>query len=172
MAKKKAPNALWYNFFRKQDDWVEETAKMCQENLLFKGFTPSVIRWFAAKMHPRHYDAGEIIFHSGDEGAGAILLRSGSIAIRSKGIELATIKPGDMFGEVALVDGQARTADAVAIEPCELVFLLRTDLNEWVSSHPKHACTLLKNLGTMLAGRLLESNKTMSGQCADEEHGA
>jgi len=167
MTKKKTPNALWHNFFRKPDDWVEETAKMCEENLLFRGITPSVIRWLAAKMHPRQYDAGEIIFHSGDEGAGAILLRSGSIAIRSKGIELATIRPGDMFGEVALVEGQARTADAVAVEPCELVFLLRTDLDEWVQSHPKYACTLLKNLGTMLAGRLLESNKTLSSMDAE-----
>jgi len=162
MVSKSPGNALWHNFFKSQDDWVEDTAKLCEENLLFKGFSPSMIRWFAAKMHPREYDAGENIFHAGDEGAGAILLRSGSIAIHSKGVQLATISRGDMFGEVALVDGQARTADAVAVEACELVFLLRTDLNEWANSHPKHACKLLKNLGAMLARRLLESNKNIS----------
>jgi len=161
-------NALWHNFFKPKDDWVEDTANKCAENLLFKGFSPNVIRWFAAKMHPREYDAGETIFHAGDEGAGAILLRSGTIAIRSKGVELATIKPGDMFGEVALVDGQARTADAVAIEACELVFLLRTDLDDWANSQPKHACKLLKNLGAMLAGRLLESNKNISKHSTED----
>jgi len=162
MVKKPVPNALWYNFFGPKEDWVEETVKICVENRLFKGFTPSVIRWLAARMHPRHYDAGEKIFSFGDEGAGAILLRSGTIAIRNKGVELATMRAGDMFGEVALVEGQARTADAIAIKPCELVFLLRTDLDEWVNSHPKHACRLLKNLSSILAERLLESNRTVS----------
>jgi len=162
MAEKAQTNALWHNFFKPKDSWIEDTAKKCEENLLFKGFSPTVIRWFAAKMHPRTYDAGEMIFHAGDEGAGAILLRSGSIAIRNNGHDLATIQAGDMFGEVALVDGQARTADAVAMESCELVFLLRADLNDWINSHPKHACILLKNLGAMLAGRLLESNKNLA----------
>lgn len=168
MTTKSPMNALWHNFFKPQDDWIEDTAKLCEKNLLFKGFSPAVIRWFAAKMHPREYKAGENVFHAGDEGAGAILLRSGSISISNNGVQLATIQAGDMFGEVALVDGQARTADAVAVEPCELVFLLRTDLNEWANSHPKHACILLKNLGAMLAGRLLESNKNISNIVVQE----
>jgi len=169
MATKATRDALWHNFFRPKDDWVEETAKICEQNLLFKGISPSVIRWLAAKMHPRSYEVGENIFHAGDEGAGAIFLRSGSIAIRSQGIDLATIQPGDMFGEVALVDGQTRTADAVATEACELVFLLRIDLDEWVNSHPKHACALLRNLGMMLAGRLLEANKRISESSSQEQ---
>ncbi|MDQ6998752.1 MAG: cyclic nucleotide-binding domain-containing protein, partial [Mariprofundus sp.] len=94
MTGKLNPSALWHNYFKPQDDWVEDTAKKCEENLLFKGFSPTVVRWFAAKMHPRKYDAGETIFHAGDEGAGAILLRSGKIAIRSKGMDLAIIKSG------------------------------------------------------------------------------
>ncbi len=162
MARKTSQHALWHNFFRPKDDWVEETAKICEKNLLFKDITPSVIRWFTAKMHPRSYDAGENIFHAGDEGAGAVLLRSGCVAIRKDGVDLAMLKSGDLFGEVALVEGQTRTADAVAIEACELVFLLRTDLDEWINRHPKYACVLLQNLGTMLAGRLLEANKTIS----------
>ncbi|MDQ6954181.1 MAG: cyclic nucleotide-binding domain-containing protein [Mariprofundaceae bacterium] len=162
MTEKKPVSALWHNYFKQQGGWIEDAAKKCEENLLFKGLSPTVIRWFASKMHPREYRAGENIFHAGDEGAGAILLRTGSIAIRSKGVDLAVIKPGDMFGEVALVDGQARTADAVAIEPCKLVFLLRTDLDDWINSQPKHAGKLLKNLGAMLARRLLECNKSMA----------
>jgi len=159
-----SPNPLWHNFFRSQDDWVSQTATLCEQNKLFHGIPPTVIRWFARRMHPRHYDTDEVIFHVGDEGAGAILLRSGSIAIRSNGVQLATITSGDLFGEVALVDGMARTADAVATEPCEVVFLLHTDLQEWISSRPKHACTLLKNLAAMLAERLLEANRTITEQ--------
>jgi len=162
MAEKPPTHALWHNFFRPKLDWVEDTAQLCEENVLFKGLSPSVIRWFAARMHPRSYNAGEIIFHSGDEGSGAVLLRSGNIDIHNKGARLALIEPGDMFGEVALVGGQSRTAEATAITACEVVFLLRADLDSWMKSHPKHASVFLKNLSRMLATRLHESNKTIS----------
>ncbi|MDQ6950852.1 MAG: cyclic nucleotide-binding domain-containing protein [Mariprofundales bacterium] len=164
MATSPPSHPLWHNFFRQQDDWISETATMCQNNTLFDGLSPAVIRWFASRMHPRHYDAGEIIFHAGDEGAGAILLRSGTIEIRNNGIQLAVMTAGDLFGEVALVSGKERTADAIATEPCELVFLLCADLDGWIESRPKHACTLLQNLGSMLADRLLESNRAVTKQ--------
>jgi len=162
MAEQLPHKALWYNYFKPKDSWVEDTAKKCEENLLFKGFSPNVIRRFAARMHPREYESGEVIYRAGDEGAGAILLRSGKIAIRNNGLDIAIMQPGDLFGEVALVEGQERTADAVAIEPCKLVFLLRADLNSWINSYPKHACILLQNLSAMLAGRLMESNRNLA----------
>jgi len=162
MAEKPPTHALWHNFFRPKLDWVEHTAQLCEKNLLFKGLSPSVIRWFATRMHPRSYNAGEVIFHSGDEGSGAILLRSGTIEIHNKGARLALIEAGDMFGEVGLVGGQTRTAEAIAIDACEVVFLLRADLDLWMRSHPKHASVFLKNLSQMLATRLHQANKTIT----------
>jgi len=137
---------------------------MCQENRLFHDIPISVIRWFVSRMHPRHYEEGEVVFHAGDEGAGAVLLRSGTIEIRNKGTLLATLTSGDIFGEVALIDGKVRTADAVVVASSELVFLLQTDLEEWINHRPKHACIFLKNLGNMLAERLMKANRLVTEQ--------
>jgi len=57
-----------------------------------------------------------------------------------------------------------RTADIVAIEDCELVFFLRSDLQEWLAIMPKEAARLLQNLSKMLAQRLMEKNKLISRQ--------
>ncbi len=168
MTEKPSTHALWHNFFRPKVDWAEDTARLCEKNMLFKGLSPAVIRWFAARMHPRSYAAGEIIFHCGDEGSGAILVRSGSIKIHNEGVQLALIEAGDMFGEVALVGGQSRTAEAVAMASCDVVFLLRADLDDWMKSHPKHAAVFLKNLSRMLATRLNESNKAISASLDED----
>jgi len=72
------------------------------------------------------------------------------------------IQPGDIFGEVALVDGRERTADAVVTQEGEVAFFLRCDLDEWIDSQPRHACLFLRNLGRLLAHRLLEANRALS----------
>jgi len=162
MAEERSTHPLWHNFFRPKVDWVEDAARLCEQNVLFKDLSAAVIRWLAARMHPRSYAAGETIFHCGDEGSGAILVRSGNIKIHNDGVQLALIEAGDMFGEIALVGGQSRTAEAVAVEACEVVFLLRADLDGWMKSHPKYAAVFLRNLGQMLATRLHESNKAIS----------
>ncbi|MDQ6965225.1 MAG: cyclic nucleotide-binding domain-containing protein [Mariprofundales bacterium] len=155
-------NPLWFNFFRPHNDWIEETAQLCQQHQIFKNIPHATIRWFVSTMHPREYRSGEHIFFAGDEGAGAVLLLSGEVEITHNGTHLATIVPGDIFGEVALVNGKERTADATATQPSAAVFFLRTDLDEWIESQPQHACILLKNLGNMLSQRLLEANRALS----------
>jgi len=153
---------LWFNFFRPKGDWIEETARLCQQHQMFKNIPPAIIHWFVSTMHPREYQEKEHIFFAGDEGAGAVLLLSGEVSIRHNGISLTTIEPGDIFGEVALVNGKERTADAIATQPSSVVFFLRADLDEWMNSRPEHACTLLRNLGSMLAQRLLKANQALS----------
>ncbi len=154
---------LWFNFFRPKDDWIEETAQLCQQHQLFNNIPPHVIHWLVGTMHPREFQADEHLFWAGDEGAGAVLMLSGRVTISHNGTKLAEMQRGDIFGEVALVDGKERTADAVAIEPSSVVFFLRADLDEWSKSQPEHACTLLRNLGGMLAQRLLQANQALSG---------
>ncbi|RMH51273.1 MAG: cyclic nucleotide-binding domain-containing protein, partial [Zetaproteobacteria bacterium] len=163
MSEGSARNPLWFNFFRPDPGWVDEAGSLCRRHPLFDGIPDSVVHWFVSTMHPRHYKAEEYIFHAGDEGAGALLLLSGRVEIRHQGVVLAVMERGDIFGEAALVDGSVRTADAVTLCPSRLLFLLHADLDEWINGRPKHACTLLRNLGGMLARRLLQANRLLSG---------
>ncbi len=80
------------------------------------------------------YDVGEIIFKEGDDGDGAFLIEEGliEISVMINGVEqqINKIGKGELFGEVALIDHQPRTATAKAIEKTVLVAIQRTLVNE------------------------------------------
>jgi len=122
------------------------------------------IRWLVSRMHPRSYKKGERIFEMGNPGVGAVLLLSGEISIMADRVELAHLERGDLFGEVALVTDQPRTAEAVALTDCEVLFFLSENLKEWMESRPKQASRLLINLSEMLAQRLLEANRQLAAR--------
>jgi len=154
-----ANDAFWLRLFRPKIDWVEDTCTLCEKNPLFEKVPKKSIRWLVSRMHVRTYKANEAIFAMGNAGAGAVILLSGEVAVRVNGVELDRMQRGDLFGEVALAADLPRTAEVIAVEDCELVFFLRSDLKEWLEIMPKEAGRLLQNLAKMLAQRLMDKNK-------------
>jgi len=75
---------------------------------------------------------------------------------------LAELVVGDFFGEVALVLDEPRTADAVASEDCELVFLIKQDVNEWVNQTPGYGAVFMRNIAHLIATRLKRANQLLS----------
>src|SRR5262249_37170013 len=65
--------------------------------------------------------AGEVIFREGDPGSVLYVIRAGRVALQAGGKTVESLGPNGMFGEMALVDGSARSATAVAESDCELV---------------------------------------------------
>jgi CRP/FNR family cyclic AMP-dependent transcriptional regulator len=65
--------------------------------------------------------SGEVIFREGDPGTVLYVIRSGRVALQVGGETVESLGPEGMFGEMALVDGSARSATAVAESECELV---------------------------------------------------
>ena len=61
------------------------------------------------------------VFEEGDPGDRFYVLKTGSVSLSSNGRELETIGPGGLFGELALLDREPRSATAVAQTDCELV---------------------------------------------------
>jgi len=153
---------LWENIFRHKDDRITEVCNLWAETPLFNHIAKANIRRLVSNMHPRLYKADETVFKTGDIGAGAVLIKSGEIAIKAGDKVLAQLKKGDFFGEVALVVDEARTADAVASTDCELIFFLRPDLEEWLHSSPKPGAQLMSNISKVLAGRLRHANDMLS----------
>jgi CRP/FNR family cyclic AMP-dependent transcriptional regulator len=108
------------------------------------------------------YPAHRILFHKGDPGDGMMAVISGRVKIRShsadgKELVMNVIKPGELFGEIALLDAKPRTADAVTMEPCELLVLERRDFIPFLADRPQACFHLL----TVLCERLRQTSQQL-----------
>ena len=155
---------LWQNLFRPKEDRTSEVTDMWMTTPLFEKITKRECRDLVKTMHPCYYKKGEMVFSSGDIGASIVLIRSGGIEIKATEKLLAELVAGDFFGEVALIIDEPRTADAIASEDSELIFFLRTDLDEWVKRSPKSGAQFMLNIATVLAARLRHTNILLSLQ--------
>lgn len=154
--------SVWGNLFKKRDPWALQVASLWSQTPLFAGIPKREIAILSKNMHARKYKAGEFIFHSGDQGAGAAIILSGKIEIRAGEAVLASLAEGDFFGEISLVLDELRTADAVATEDTELVFFLRAELDRWIQRAPHHGARLGTNLAHILAKRLSKANEMLA----------
>jgi CRP-like cAMP-binding protein len=105
----------------------------------FGGLDPDALDRLAAGMRSRRFRRGEVIFHVGDPGDALFVIVSGEVKISlpsETGDEaiLATLRPGDVFGELALLDGAPRSASASALTPTETVILPRDRFRELIAT--------------------------------------
>jgi CRP/FNR family transcriptional regulator, cyclic AMP receptor protein len=103
-------------------------------------------------LQTKTYDANQPIFWMGDAGTDFFIIRSGKIALSyvdedGKEKHLATLGPGQFFGELSLFDGGKRTATARCTEPSELLSLGRADFEQFLISHPAASFHILVVLG-------------------------
>jgi CRP-like cAMP-binding protein len=105
----------------------------------FGGLDAVALEGLAATMRARRFKRGEVIFHIGDPGDALFIIVSGEVKISlpsDTGEEaiLATLRPGDVFGELALLDGAPRSASATALGPTETVVLPRDRFLELIAT--------------------------------------
>ncbi|MCI0466774.1 MAG: Crp/Fnr family transcriptional regulator [Beijerinckiaceae bacterium] len=125
-----------------------EFAVLLGLNPIFSGLGAESINRIAALCHTRHVAASEVVFQKGDTGDALFGIRRGQIRIEtgtaSGGrLTLNFLGAGDLFGEIAALDGQTRTADAVASEASELFVVRRSDFLAFLESEPKVAVKLI-----------------------------
>ncbi|MEA2835223.1 MAG: family transcriptional regulator, cyclic receptor protein [Methylobacteriaceae bacterium] len=127
---------------------VRDIAHRLKKIDLLAGFDEDSIAKLASRAHERHYIAGETIFLRGDKGDCFYVVVSGRVRIVlgvSDGREM-TLRhqgPGTILGEIAMLDGRARSADAMALDPTSLVRISRTHFMEIMERQPKLAQALL-----------------------------
>lgn len=122
---------------------------------LFAHVPEDRLRAVAELMRRRRFRKNETIFHQGDIGDSLQVVASGGIKIvlaSPEGEEaiIASLKPGDFFGELALLDGAPRSTSAVALDPTETLALPRDEFLRLVGEDPHLVHALL----TALAGEL------------------
>jgi SulP family sulfate permease len=142
---------------------AEETPVELHELGLFKGRKEETLAALEAHLEKRSCRAGDKIFARGDTGDELFLIRRGSVRIvlpleGKQPRHISTFGRGDFFGEMAFLDGDARSADAIAFTDVDLFVLSRKTFDAFAGEHKKAALKLLEGLASVLAGRLRYAN--------------
>ena len=115
---------------------------------LFADLSPAELNGLAALMRPRTYARDEVIYLRGDPGTAFYVIATGRVKITltspdGKELILRRLGPGDFHGELALLDDEPRSADAVATESSALLVLQRDAFRQFLAEHPAVATKLL-----------------------------
>ena len=112
---------------------------------------------------PRSFGVGETICRIGDPGGSMMAVLTGTVRIslptaKGKEVILGDLHPGELFGEIAVLDGKPRSANATAHTKCELLVLERRNVIPFLEKHPA-ACLQLMEL---LCARIRRSDERMA----------
>ncbi|MFM9981290.1 MAG: SLC26A/SulP transporter family protein, partial [Burkholderiales bacterium] len=157
-------------------EWVEERLieeqhleRMLEKPLelreidVFLGRKESTLAALEACMEKRTYKAGEKIFSQGDTGDELFLIRRGAVRIvlplgNKQSHHLATFGRGDFFGEMAFLDPDPRSADALAFSDVDLFVLSRKRFDTLAEEHKRLAIGLVLSVARVLSTRLRYAN--------------
>ena len=138
-----------------QSSTVEAGRHSLEQHLLLRHLEPEARRRIVGYARTRRYTAGETIFVKGSAGTGMMTVLTGQVRIsvpseQGQDAIFNLVPPGEIFGEIALLDGGERTADAVAIENSELMVIERRDFVPLLQQHPQMAMKVIEILCSRL----------------------
>jgi len=122
---------------------------------LFAGLPRAELHRLVGLLRPRQYARGEVIFLEGDVGTALCLIAEGRVRIQLTGADgrevgINVYGPGEIFGEMALLDGEPRSADAIAQDASRVFWLQRDDVSAFLASHSDAAMMMLAGLSRRL----------------------
>jgi CRP/FNR family transcriptional regulator, cyclic AMP receptor protein len=143
----------------------EDTIALLRRVPVFSTLSGEELAQVAQVTMTRRFVAGSVVFKEGDEGTTCYIVRSGRArAIREhpdgRSITLAHFAPGDIFGEMAMLDGERRSATVEATEDTEAIAILSADMHRLLREHPDISVKLIAALGQ----RLRDTNERLARQ--------
>jgi glucose-6-phosphate 1-dehydrogenase len=138
------PKAVYDLLERDGRQWTEVFNRSVLEKVpLFAGATPTFYHNLALMFEPVVYSPGELIIRKGDPGSEMYFICRGEVEVQGDaGASVATLGPGDFFGELSLLLAQPRIASVRAISPCDLFVLKQADFHKVLKDHPDFATCL------------------------------
>jgi CRP/FNR family transcriptional regulator len=132
---------------------------------LFAGLEEGELERFSQVAVPRSFPAGTRVFHEGDSSDACYIVSEGSFRVTrehsdGRAITLATLGPGEIFGELAMLDGDTRSASAESITDGTLLALPANDVRSLLGRNPEIALKLVAGL----VRRLRAANMRLSRQ--------
>ena len=126
---------------KQQGERSRDKLSLLRSHPLFRDLPSGVIEHLGSYMKTRRVARGTSIFAKGDPGTGLMGVLAGAVKVSvasadGKDIVLNVFREGDIFGEIALLDGRPRTADATAMSDSELIVIERRDFVPFLSGQP------------------------------------
>ncbi len=126
---------------------------------IFKDLRDRELGHLVQALHSRSYREGEVIFVEGDIGRALFILEAGEVELTRPGaggkpVVLYHLKPGDFFGEMALLESLPRTATATATEKTHLHLLYKSKLDSLLNGEPRIGVNIMSHLARLLSARL------------------
>jgi NNP family nitrate/nitrite transporter-like MFS transporter len=130
----------------------------------FSQLTPEQLKEVARLGTLQAVEANQVVFREGDPGDALYVILSGTVRVshsneQGQEVGLATLQAGDTFGELALIDGEPRSATIATIAPCQFFLLGRHDFLSFISKSP----WMLANLLVGLSSKIRQSVEKVSG---------
>ncbi len=159
------PSAILYqdiDYLGSASGFVEEVLETLNKEVLFDEFYHYEIEELCQFMHCFSAPAGTVLLQEGEEGDHLLLILSGKVVVRKSDLSnhmhsIAMVGPGNILGEMSLIDFEPRFASCVTAEPTRFAVLSRTDLNEIMALHSRLANKFLIMLLQMMVGRLRDT---------------
>lgn len=138
---------------------LDEINDMLLDSDLSQSLTPAEVRIAARYFGINKVASGETIFKEGDAGMFMCVVHSGNVSVRKASesgqpVEMAKISHGRALGEMAVLDGERRSATCVAISDCELLTLSKESMDKMLEEQPRTGAKVLRTIAVSLSRRL------------------
>lgn len=133
---------------------------------LFSDLSDREMGFLAQSLFEKTYLEGDLLFEEGDIGRALFIVENGSVELSKRGKggqmqRLAVAKPGDFFGEMALLEEMPRSASARAVEESKVYLLYKAKLDALLMSRPKAAVPVLLRLAQLLSSRVRHASERL-----------
>jgi CRP-like cAMP-binding protein len=126
---------------------------------LFSELSDKEIKALTQSMHEKRFNDGQEVVTQGESGIGFFVILDGGARVSVGGQERRTLKPGDYFGELALLEGDSRSASITADGDLRCAGMTAWHFRPFIRDHPDIAWALMREL----ARRLRQAEASQDG---------
>jgi CRP-like cAMP-binding protein len=152
----------------------DETFEALKRSDVYAGLSDEQLKAVLALAEERSYAEGVTIVEEDSRAEACFFLTSGRVDIEVRGSyagrgpqRLATLKRGEMFGELSLVDGFLRSATARAADPVTALVFENVKLEAFMQADPAAGYRIMRNVANVLAGRMRTMNMKLRNALSD-----
>ncbi len=139
---------------------IDKYRRYSEKVAIFHSLTAEEVEYILHHGKTLHFHEGQTVFHQGQLGSNLFVVLSGKVGLYNKNKLIATMRVGDAFGEMAVLNHRPRTATAAAVSPSKLFTLDEREINSILEKHL--ATRLLLNIIHILSERLEAVNNEVA----------